>query len=59
MEKAQNFAKALKELRKSKGISLEQISDFCKTFFPLPSKISNLLTLITSSLISLGLAESL
>ena len=30
MEKAQNFAKALKELRKSKGISLEQISDFCK-----------------------------
>ena len=30
MEKAQNFAKALKELRKSKGISLEQVSDFCK-----------------------------
>jgi len=30
MEKTQNFAKALKELRKSKGITLDQISDSTK-----------------------------
>ena len=30
MEKTQNFAKALKELRKSKGLNLEQISDSTK-----------------------------
>ena len=30
MKKEQNFAKALIQLRKSKDITLEQISDFCK-----------------------------
>ena len=30
MEKAQNFANAIKQLRKSKGITLDQISDACK-----------------------------
>ena len=30
MEKTQNFAKALKQLRKSKGITLDQISDSTK-----------------------------
>ena len=30
MEKTQNFANAIKQLRKSKGITLDQISDACK-----------------------------
>jgi|TARA_Y100000996_G_C22097748_1_gene468500 cytoskeletal protein RodZ len=30
MEKTQNFATAIKQLRKSKGFTLEQISDSCK-----------------------------
>ena len=30
MEKAQNFATAIKQLRKSKGLTLDQISDSCK-----------------------------
>ena len=30
MEKVQNFANAIKQLRKSKGITLDQISDSCK-----------------------------
>ena len=30
MEKTQNFANAIKQLRKSKGITLDQISDSCK-----------------------------
>ena len=30
MEKIQNFANAIKQLRKSKGITLDQISDSCK-----------------------------
>ena len=30
MEKIQNFANAIKQLRKSKGFTLEQISDSCK-----------------------------
>ena len=30
MEKAQNFANAIKQLRKSNGITLDQISDSCK-----------------------------
>lgn len=30
MEKVKNFANAIKQLRKSKGITLDQISDSCK-----------------------------
>lgn len=30
MDKIQNFANAIKQLRKSKGITLDQISDACK-----------------------------
>ena len=30
MEKTRNFANAIKQLRKSKGITLDQISDACK-----------------------------
>ena len=30
MEKAQNFATAIKQLRKSKGLTLDQISNSCK-----------------------------
>ena len=30
MEKIKNFANAIKQLRKSKGITLDQISDSCK-----------------------------
>ena len=30
MEKMKNFGLAIKELRKSKGLTLDQVSDFCK-----------------------------
>ena len=33
MEKSQNFALALRELRNSKGITLDQISDYTKINF--------------------------